>query len=244
MFALLVTAVCVLEVVSTFRLGLASNSYAAFFQLEVIAVALMALLTEGRREKYVLSVLAFWFLWQFATDWMISYVPAMAVNIETVFFVVLVFFVLLRPYYLPSPLLNKANIAFAFYRGGHPPILSKISTILGLPYSSLSIIAGDLILRSGRNGVMRSGVSDAIKPSDYYFMDTQCPVTQETRDLILSCAGKTTRVWGIFRIKCISNMLPVLLAVGVTPRNPLFFIPSLFFYQCLTHFYRETRYAR
>ncbi len=236
MFSLSIIFISVLEVVSTFSLGLSWDAYDFLFQLEIIAVSIAAVYTKGKRETSVLTVLAAWFIWQAVTDWFITTPDPMFVNIETTVFIVAVFFTLLRPYYLPSAKLSSANVMLAFYNGGKSPFLSRIGSMAGLPYSSLAIIAGDEILCSGRCGVMRMGKTSAIDTTNFYFIDTGYKVTNEILKVMAGCIGRTTTCATIFRIKCVANVMPVLTALKVQPKNMFFYIPSVFLYQCLKRF--------
>ena len=236
MFSLSIIFISVLEVVSTFSLGLSWDAYDFLFQLEIIAVVLAGLSVKGKRETAVLTVLAGWFIWQAVTDWFITTPDPMFTNIETTVFIVAVFFTLLRPYYLPSAKLSSVNVVLAFYNGSKSPLLSRIGSMVGLPYSSLAIIAGDEILCSGRCGVMRMGKTSAIDTTNFYFIDTGYKITNEILKVMAGCIGRTTTCATIFRIKCVANVMPVLTALKVQPKNMFFYIPSVFLYQCLKRF--------
>ncbi len=236
MFSLAIIGVALIEVVSTFSLGLPRVAYESLFQLEIIAVSIAAIYTKGKRETSVLTVLAAWFIWQAVTDWFITTPDPMFVNIETTAFIVAVFFTLLRPYYLPSAKFSYETVILAFYNGSKSPLLSRIGSMVGLPYSSLAIIAGDEILCSGRCGVMRMGKTSAIDTTNFYFIDTGYKITNEILKVMAGCIGRTSTCATIFRIKCVVNVMPVLTALKVQPANMFFYIPSVFLYQCLKRF--------
>ncbi len=236
MFSFAIIGIALIEVISTFSLGWPQSAYELLFQLEIIAVALAGLSVKGKRETAVLAVLVGWFIWQAVTDFFFTDLTPMFVNIETTAFIVAVFFTLLRPYYLPSAKFSYETVILAFYNGSKSPLLSRIGSMVGLPYSSLAIIAGDEILCSGRCGVMRMGKTSAIDTSNFYFIDTGYKITNEILKVMAGCIGRTSTCATIFRIKCVVNVMPVLTALKVQPKNMFFYIPSIFLYQCLKRF--------
>ncbi len=83
---------------------------------------------------------------------------------------------------------------------------------------------------------MRMGKTNAIVNSNFYFIDTGHKVTDEILKLMTDGIGKTTTCATLFRIKCVANVLPILVALNVRPKNVFFYIPSIFLYQCLKKF--------
>ncbi len=232
MFVALSISICVSELWATYMGELPIETGAFFWQVMAVLIILLGLFSEDtQRDKSVLAVMAMWFSWVMLTDLWPEYLPASITGIETMAFSFLVLWALARQYFYPSVELVGENIFIGFYQGTRAPLLSSLGALIGLPFSSMVVVAGETVLRASGNGKMVLNNRAALRFNDYVFVDTGFKATPESFTEIAKCVGKPTTTFGIFRTKCIKNCEPILELLGLKPRSWAHQMPSVFFYQ-------------
>lgn len=187
--------------------------------------------TASQRDKSVSVVIIIWWAWSLATDRIIE--AQTAVSMEASVMVVCVFWALVRPYFYPSDERRERNVCIAFYKGSHAPFLSSIASLFGLPFSSVAIVTGVTALRASGCGKMVISDARLITGDDFVFIDTGIACTPKVIRAIAECTGKPTKSFGVFRTKCVVNLVPVLKIIGYEPDNFFYKIPSIFYFQCV-----------
>ena len=230
MFSILAIAICALSLFNSYYLGW-GLSYGVS-QAELALLVVMALFSDSsQRHKSVLAIFTIWFVYIFATDWAIGYVPPVLNGFEANALSIAVLWALLRPYYYQSAELIGENVFIGFYQGTHAPFLSSLAALFGLPFPSVAIIAGDTVLRASGSGKMVINNSSVVRGGDFLLIDTGVMATEKIFEEIAKCSGKPTKALGVFRTKCIKNCEPVLEMLGLKPKSFFYYMPSIFYYQ-------------
>lgn len=185
------------------------------------------------RERAALDVLFLWVVWILLSDW-ISYVPPVFASIETGALIALLSWVYFRPYHYMAVPLQRGTVHIAFYGGSNAPFLSRMAANLGFPFSSVAIIANQIAVRPSKvRGCMVETPPFLLEQKGYIFVDTGVQVTDEIMKSLESILGSKTG-YGIFRVRCLQNFLPILKEMGPewVPKDwPV--IPSLYYRQCI-----------
>jgi len=234
MFLVLVISIYVLEVLATHVDPMVGKFVVSFWQIEAMLLMLLAVFAEStQRDKSVLLVLSIWFGWIAITDLWPEYISAPVAGLETSIFSFFVLWAMARPYFYSSfPLESRGeNILIGFYRGTKAPLLSSLSALIGLPFSSIVIVGGVTALRPSAFGEMTINHPDILNPDDYVFINTGVKATPGICAEIAKCSGKPTRLLGIFSAKCVRTCQPVLEMLGLKPKSWFHYMPSIFYYQ-------------
>lgn len=109
--------------------------------------------------------------------------------------------------------------------------MSSLASLVGLPFASVAIVTGATALRASGSGKMVISDAKALLGSDFILIDTGKQGTPPVIQAITDCVGKPTQSFGMFRTRCIANLMPVLKIIGYEPRNWFYFIPSIFYFQ-------------
>ena len=235
MFALAAASICLLELSAAHYMALSAEVFYMAWQIELVLLVVLGLSSDGgQRDRSVLLAFFLWFGFLAATDWALMSPPPLLVQYEAVVFTVLVCWALARPYFFASDTSNEGTVHIAFYKGAHAPILSSFSALFGLPFASVSIIAGATALRASGRGVMV--ISDAramYTGNDYVLIDTGIEPGPDFFAAMADCQGKPTKALGFLRMRCVANLSPLLKIIGYEPRTIFHRIPSIFYFQCV-----------
>ena len=234
MISLLVIFICLVELSTAHVIDLTVYQTLILWQIEIVIVAAIALVSEPtQRDKSILTIILLWFAWVAASDWLIPYAYPLLVQYDSAIFSFSVLWALTRSYFYTSAdiSIRNENVIIGFYQGTHSPLISSLGALIGFPFSSMVIVAGETVLRSSGCGHMTLNNRAILQPKDYVFIDTGVEADEETFKIIAGCVGKPTKSFGIFRTKCIRNCEPVLALVGLKPKSWWHCIPSIFYYQ-------------
>ena len=233
MKAVLVAALCLIEIAVAHLLALPSEEFITIWQAELVILAVLGLLSDGgRRDRSVLTIFFLWFTWILITDWAIIEVPALLVEYEAVIFSALVLWAMIRPYYFSSDPVSESTVCIAFYRGTQAPLLSSLSSLIGLPFSSVAVLAGGLAVRASSAGRMVAVDWRGVLEGDFVCVDTGVKCSSAISEAIRACTGVSTKSAGL-RMKCIANLIPILKEIGYEPKTIFHKIPSIFYFQCV-----------
>jgi len=230
MFPFVAILICIVEITATHFYGASQERYAIFYQSEIVLLTALGIFSHGRKRKPVLTVFAVWFSWIFISDWYPEYVHDIFGNYEAIIFSFMVILTLVKPYHSISHEINNKNVCLAFYGGEKAPLLSTLSALVGLPFSSVAVIAGGNVLRP-HNGVLRLTPAKDFKHPEYTIIDTGVPVTTEIELEMGRVVGNSVKRFGL-GMGCVSELSPVLEMVGIRPKS---IIPSIFYYQAVKH---------
>ena len=235
MFAFTAAAICLLELSAAHYMALSAEVFYMAWQIELVLLVVLGLSSDGgQRDRSALLAFFLWFGFMAATDWALIAPPPLLVQYEAVAFTVLVCWALMRPYFFASTASNGRTVHIAFYKGAHAPILSAISALFGLPFASVSIVAGNTAIRASGRGVMV--ISDAramFAGDDYVLVDTGFEPGPDFFAAMADCQGKPTKTLGFLRMRCVANLSPLLKLLGYEPRTIFHKIPSIFYFQCM-----------
>lgn len=206
---------------------LPAAQYDILFQLEYVLLAVVAFSSTGsHRDRSAISILLIWAAWTLLTDQFNLDISGIILSYESVFFSVLVLWILARPYSYISDIPNEDYVSIAFYQGRKAPIVSELSALIGLPFSSISIVVGEFVLRPSK-GILRMGESRALKQSDYVFVNTKIPVNRNVFNAIRKQAGAPIKLGS----GCVAAMAETLKVIGLPLKTWTDNIPSLFYYR-------------
>jgi len=232
MFFLFALTACIMAIVNAHFLEFI-DTY-TIFQIVIFLLAGMAAFYTGKmKDRAVLDVMFIWSGWVLATDWG-PYFPPILSAIETVLFISVITCVYFRTYKHLSHPFDMNTVFIAFYGGPSAPFLSRLSAHIGFPFSSIAIVAGDIGIRPSKAaGEMVEVPLHILQSKGYVFINTKVPVTPEILEAMESIIGTKTG-YGVFRYKCLKNILPVLECLGTdwVPKNIGVF-PSRFYAQCV-----------
>ncbi len=195
----------------------------------------MAAFSSGSmRHRSVLDVMFIWAMWIIISDWG-SYFPPLLAAIETEIFVVLIACVYFKSYKHRSDEIDpdSGNMYIAFYGGPNAPFLSRIGSHFGFPFPSIAVAGNGVGMRPSKlAGAMVRTTPNALRKKGYIFIDTGIKATPGRFGKMMMIEGTTTR-YGIFRVKCLSNLRPVLESLGDewTPDGWPF--PGWYYKKCL-----------
>ena len=236
MMAFAAILLCAIELSLAHLLNLPIEQYFTVWQIELVLLAFVGLKSDGsQRDRSVLAIFLLWFGWIAATDWSIGYAEPLLVQYEAAIFSSLVLWALIRPYFYTTADLSQRgeNVYIGFYQGTRAPFLSSLAALIGLPFSSMVIVAGETMLRSSGNGKMVVNNPAILAPEDYIFIDTGKKASTDMFKALAKCVGKSTKSFGIFRIKCVRNCEPVLELLGLKPKSWWYYMPSIFYRQAV-----------
>lgn len=236
MFSLVAIALCAVNITTAHFMDLQYDEYVIVFQAYIALLCVAAVVSKDtQRDKSVLSLLTIWAVWILLTDQFNLNLPDFLLSIESFIFSFFVMWALVRPYFYTSADLSQRgeNVYIGFYHGTRAPFLSSLAALFGLPFSSMVIVAGDKVLRSSGNGKMVFSNPEILPPEDYIFIDTGKKASPDMFKELAGCVGKSTKSFGIFRIKCIQNCIPVLDLLGLKPKSLFYCMPSIFYYQVI-----------
>lgn len=235
MLPIIALLLCAINITTAHLMSLQYDEYVVVFQAYIALLCLGAVVSDGsQRDKSILTVLLIWEVWILTTDQFNIGLPDVVLSLESAFFTSFVLWAIARPHFYPSDQRSELNVCIAFYKGSHAPLISSIGALFGLPFASVAIVAGATVLRPSGSGKMTITNGMALHKDDFVFVDTGIECTPEIIKQIALCSGKPTTVLGIFRVKCVANIMPVLrLMKGYEPKNWLYRIPSIFYYQCV-----------
>ena len=232
MTALLAILIAIGEVSAAHLFDPVNYEMFVWWQIEMALIAAAGLMAKPtQRDRSILSVMVLWFAWIAASDWAFNYIPPVFVQYESMILLSLVLWATARPYFYTSTEPSGENVFIGFYRGPRAPFLSSLAALLGLPFSSMIIVAGETVLRSSGNGKMVINKTSALSKGDYVFVDTGVIATPQIFDSITRVIGKPTQALGVFRTKCVLNCEPVLERINIKPTSWLHRLPSIFYYQ-------------
>lgn len=245
MFLLCVLLLCVLEFANSHLLSNVMDTEGfVIIQTEVVLILGAIVFSSGSmRERSVLDIVFIWAVWILATDWVPYFLPIIA-TIETGIFAVMLGWVWLRSYdYISNPV-GYGTVFIAFYGGPKAPFLSRIASHFGFPFSSIAIVANEIGVRPSKAaGEMVEVPPHVLQSKGYVFINTGVAVTHEITVALESIIGTKTG-YGIFRFKCLKNLMPVIECLGSdwTPDTwPLF--PARYYSKCVKnaskHYLRE-----
>ena len=89
------------------------------------------------------------------------------------------------------------------------------------------------MLRSSGNGKMIFSNPAILPPEDYIFIDIGKKASPDIFKALAGCVGKSTKSFGILKTKCVRNCEPALELMGLKPKSWFYFMPSVFYYQCV-----------
>lgn len=227
MFRIAVLATVAIAILSAFLTAGSILWYDMLFEAQYVALAVIALNSKDtRRDRAVIMVLLAWGIWILATDWPPFNFPPIYLNFEAAAFSALTLWALFRPYNYVSDKLNKDDVFIGFYQGRNKHPLSVLSSLIGLPFSSIAMIAGDVTIRSS-GGVLKEVPTASLSPEHYVFINTTTPATDKIIADLRALSGASATVYGL-RVGCIWAMRKALAAVGyrLSWRD---YIPSLFY---------------
>ena len=215
-------------------MSLPYDEYIIVFQAYIVLLSLGAVVSDGsQRDRSIITVLFVWSLWVLVTDQLSFDVPDVVLSWEATLFTVFVVWAIVRPYFYVSADLaaRREHVLIGFYHGTRAPLLSSVGALMGLPFSSVLVVAGDTILRASGNGKMVINNTSALREDEYTFIDTGVVATPEIFKAISLCVGRPTKVLGLFRTRCIHNCEPILGLLDLKPKSWFHQIPSIFYYQ-------------
>ena len=235
MFPAIAIAICALELLFPHLYEMASvDAYYSVWQFEMVLLCVAAIFSDGsQRDRSVLTVFLLWQSWLLASDWLVDSTYAAYGSLEATAFTALVLWALARPYFFQSATRTDRTVHIAFYNGSHAPLLSSLGALFGLPFSSVAIIAGNTAIRASRCGKMVVNNANVFTERDFVFVDTGIEPGAKFFEVLAGIAGKPTKGYGIFRVKCIDNLTPLLEIMGYVPKTIFHKIPSIFYYQCI-----------
>lgn len=204
------------------------------FQVGFLLLSGMAAFSNGSmKHRSVLDIMFLWSLWILITD-QISFIPPVIAAFETVLWVGLIGWVYVRPYKHISMPISSENVCIAFYGGPNAPFLSRIASHIGYAFSSVAVVVNGVGARPSKSrGRMVETTPGALSAKGYVFIDTGIKCTPEMVGKLKSILGTKTG-YGLFRFKCLSNLLPLLECLGQDwiPKGKLH-LPSKYFKQCV-----------
>ena len=236
MFLLFVIALCALEFASSHFLDVDYVDVSVMIaQWELVLVLGAIVFSSGSmRERSVLDIVLIWAIWILATDW-VPYFPPIIATLETFVFAALLAWIWFRPYHHISNPVGYGTVFIAFYGGPKAPFLSRMASHFGFPFSSVAIVANELAIRPSKaTGTMIETPPHILEAKGYIFIDTKIPVTQEIMDALENEVLGTATRYGIFRVKCLKNLMPALKCLGpewVPKHWPAY--PARYFRQCV-----------
>lgn len=241
MFAFVALLLCAVDIAATHLMDLSHAEYGVVFQVYIaLLCALSVLAKDTQRDKSVLSVLLIWAVFVLATDQFDLDLPNSLLTYESAIFTSFVIWAMIRPYFYPSDEYKPGNVCIAFYKGTNAPFLSSLASLVGLPFASVAIVTGATALRASGSGKMVLSDAKALLGSDFVLIDTGKQGTPSVIQAISECVGKPTRSFGLFRTRCIANLMPVLKVIEYEPTKFLgqskftpYKIPSIFYFQCV-----------
>lgn len=214
-FAISVILFCALELSNAHLMDSPSYSEVAWSNLvglEIILLAIAGYFSKTKRHKSVLFVLSLWMCWVFATDWT-GYFPAWLASWEATAFCVLICWTLTRPVRLPNYL--GPNVSLAFYDGLAAPVLARIASLFGLPYSGVAVVMkGYVMWPDGKSKKLVKREMKRLPPS-WTILDAGQPVSVEIEKEFAELEGKDISYAG-----CIRAIKPVLDILGYLSRTP------------------------
>lgn len=233
MKAALAIALCSIEITVAHLLEISGAEFMAVNQIELALLALLGLLSDGgQRDRSILTVFVLWFGWIFVTDWAIIEASPLLIEYEAVIFSALVFWAMVRPYFFASDSVSEDTVCIAFYHGTKAPFLSSLSSLIGLPFSSVAVLAGGLAVRASSAGRMVAVDWRGVLEGDFVCVDTGVKCSSATSAAIRACTGASTKSAGL-RMRCVANLMPILKEIGYEPRTIFHKIPSIFYFQCV-----------
>lgn len=200
--------------------------------LTVCAVLYFSLRTP-RAKSTVLLMLLYNLFTQIA-DAALGDVSSVYYMIESLFFTFWAVCIMTRPEISTPKTINKDNILLAFYRGEKGSLTMHFFELFGLPFKSMSIIAGDncLKLKSNKDTFQFSNASGSFfrRNNEYYIYDTGKPYTKEFVEEMAKY-GKVKAMKNGFRTRCIEAVGELLAKIGeeYRPTNPAQNAPSIYF---------------
>jgi len=206
-------------------------------QIAMLAVlGWMSAKSASPKRTAVMTVLMVQSVWILCTDWAISYVPeAISVSEGAVFFALLVW-AFMRPYEYKSDQLTTDTVCLLFYKANGGSFLMHVFGVLGLPVSSMSVVAGEYWLKLVRGkAYLQKDLSVCINESRYIIVDTGIPVSEHIHGLFNMLRNEPARtpmsLW--LRLRCIASIKPLLRELGdyYVPRNIFEQIPAIYFYK-------------
>lgn len=232
MLPALALSLCVIDFLKSHSMYLAGLEDGVFFQGYIVLLCCAGVVSNGsQRDRAILTALLIWAIWVLATDQSSLQIPGFAVTLESAVFSALVFWAIARPYTIPSQAIDPSNVCIAFYHGNRAPLLSSLSALIGLPFASVSIVAGATALRPDKCGKLVITDARAYDRSPHHtIIDTGVEADAGVLKVMTDTVGAQVRV-GPFRIGCIKALRPVLDHIGIAPASLFHYIPSIYFYQ-------------
>lgn len=227
MFSLATLATVAIALASPFFMNATAAVYDTLFEAQYAAMAIVAFYSQNtRRDKAVITVLLIWAVWVLATDWTSFDFSPVYINFEAAAFSALTLWALVRPYEYTSDKLNQNDIFIGFYQGRNKHILSVLASLVGLPFSSIALIAGDYTIRAG-GGVLKEVPTSSLMEEHYVFVNTTLKVTKQALQMLRAMVGVNTMRYG-FRIGCIAAMKTGLSDLGYQ-LSWYDYVPSFFY---------------
>jgi hypothetical protein len=171
--------------------------------------------------------------------------PSGYIALESSAFATLLIWAMARPYEFRSDELTTDTVCLLFYRAKGGGVLMHMFGLLGLPVTSVSVVAGNswlhlvrkepTVVKEDLSGVPWYKLRRGIGYEKYFVVDTGVPVTTGIKIAIDNIEGSPVRtassLW--LRLRCIATLKPLLSMLGAyyTPRNIFEQIPAIYFYR-------------
>lgn len=170
-----------------------------FVYLEMIVLCFCGVVGL-RRDLWLL--LCVFYSWIAISDQIFYFSQAQA-YLEAALFFVLVYWVNIRPLWIPSDPPSN-TLQFAFYRGNKTPFISKVGQLFGLPVGGVAVIINDDALRPvGLRGVLELRQRSQLKM--WIKLDTKIRVSNDIKKEFNNLIGKQTGKAG-----CLRALRPIL----------------------------------
>lgn len=235
MFALCIVLLCAIELATSHLINdITDTQWQATMQVELaLVLAAVAFSKNTMRERSVLDIIFIWVVWTLATDWL-PYFPPVIATWETAVFACLLAWVWWRPYHHVSAPFGHGTVFIAFYGGPNGPFLSRIFSHFGFPFSSIAMVADNIAVRpSKKTGTMVFVHVRTLQLKGYIFIDTGVSVTEDIKNALIEVQGTETG-FGIFRFKCLQNLMPVLDQLGPNWKpDKMPYVPAWYYRKCL-----------
>lgn len=143
----------------------------SFQQAEVALVATFFIGSTAGRARSIAIFLAVFFWWITLSDpWSVNW-PYRWPAMESALFAVAIAWLMLRPQRLPSAPISE-NVCIALYHGNNSPLIAKLASFFGLPYTGVAIIIGRVaMVPSGKTQKIGQRTSHGL-PRRWTIIDT------------------------------------------------------------------------